>query len=260
MRRLQVQHDITGTCVKTPTLKSFPLLSIQGNANDTGKSSGCSAWAGITCAGQKNRWEQTPVVLIWGCLGCLLDQELVELTVSSVFWLNASKLFVFHLIFLHWLFPRRAVQLGPNSGAADAASGTGKSGCRNGQIQQLLGVAKWLWQPDLSVESQAGCCSCGVGGFSLMGHWLLLPQQPCAAMAGTKCAQTSQWQQKPQLRGSFISSCVSQCCPSFSHTQGPKAHTKSVQKLRIYSSAQCICLIKISNFNCPGLSPLLLVT
>lgn len=192
MRRLQVQHNVTGTCVKNPILKSFPLLSIQQNANDIGEISGCSAWASITCARQANRRAQMPVVLILGCLGCILDQELVELTVSFVFWLNASKMFVFHLIFLHWLFLRHAVHLGPNSGAADTASGAGKSGCRNGQIQQLLGVAKWLWQPDLSVKSQAGCCSCGVGGFSLRGHWLLLPRQPCAAGAGAKCAQTSQ--------------------------------------------------------------------
>lgn len=169
MRRLQVQHNVTGTCVKTPILKSFPLLSIQRNANDIGEISGCSAWASITCARQANRRAQMPVVLILGCLGCILDQELMELTVSFVFWLNASKMFVFHLIFLHWLFLRHAVHLGPNSGAAETASGAGKSGCRNGHIQQLLGVAKWLWQPDLSVKSQAGCCSCGVGRVQLEG-------------------------------------------------------------------------------------------
>lgn len=85
MRRLQVQHDVTGTCVKTSILKSFPLLSIQWNANDIGEILGCSACAGITCARQANRQVQTPVVLILGCLGCILDQELVELTVSFVF-------------------------------------------------------------------------------------------------------------------------------------------------------------------------------
>lgn len=101
----------------------------------------------------------------------------------------------FHLVFLQWLFPSSAVQLGPNSGAADAASGVGKAGCRNGQNQQLLGAAKWLWQLDLSVESY----SCGAGGLGLMGHCSLLPRQPLAAVAVTKCAQTSQRQQKQQL-------------------------------------------------------------
>ena len=152
------------------------------------------------------------------------------------------------------------MQLGPNSGAAADVSGAGKAGCRNGQNQQLLGVAKRLWQPDLSVESHAGCYSCGAGGLGLMRHRLLLPRQPREAVAVTKCAQTSQWQQKQQLWESLVPSCLSQRCPSFSHTQGAKAHTKRFRKLRMYSPAQCICLIKITNFNSPGLSPLLLVT
>lgn len=101
----------------------------------------------------------------------------------------------FHLVFLQWLFPSSAVQLGPNSGAADAASGVGKAGCRNGQNQELLRAAKWLWQPDLSVESY----SCGAGGLGLMGRCSLLPRQPLAVVAVTKCAQTSQRQQKQQL-------------------------------------------------------------
>lgn len=123
-----------------------------------------------------------------------------------------------------------------------------------------LGVAKQLWQPDLSVESHAGCYSCGVGELGLMGHWLLLPQQPHAAVAVTKCAQTSQRQQKQQPWEPLVPSWLSQCCPYFSHSQGAKAHTKRFWKFRIYSAAQCICLIKITNFNSPGLSPLLLVT
>lgn len=61
----------------------------------------------------------------------------------------------FHLLFLHRLFPRRAVPLGPNSGAADAASGAGKADCGSGQNQQLLGVAKWWQQPHLSVRGLA---------------------------------------------------------------------------------------------------------
>lgn len=191
MRTLQIQHDITGVCVQTPAPKSFPLLSFQGNASELRESSGCSAWAGVTCAGQANKWAQMPVVLVVDCLGRIFDQELVELAVSFVFWLNASKMLPFHLVFLHWLFPGSAVQLGLNSGAADAASRAAKAGCRNGQNQQLLGLAKWLHQPHLSVQSQAGCCSCGVGELGFMRHRLLLPRQPCAMVAVITCAQTS---------------------------------------------------------------------
>lgn len=76
----------------------------------------------------------------------------------SVFRLNASHMFLFHLVFLHWLFPSTAVQLGLNLGAADAPRGAGKAAGRNGQSSNSL-----RWQ-----EAAASC----------------------------KCAQTSQWQQK----------------------------------------------------------------
>lgn len=133
------------------------------------------------------------IVLVVECRGCILDQELVKRTLSFVFWLNASKMLPFHLVFLYWLFPSSAVLLGPNSGATDAASSVGKTGCKNGQNKQLLGVAK-------------GCHS------SPVQQW--------------QRAQTIQWQQKQQLWGSLILSCLSQYCSSFSHTQWAKAHTK----------------------------------
>jgi len=100
------------------------------------------------------------------------------------------------------------VQLGPNSGAADAASGAAKAGCRNGQNQQLLGVANWLWQPDLSAGSHASCYSREAGDLGFVGHGLLLPQQPCAAVAVAQRAQTSQRQQKQQPGRPCVPSCL----------------------------------------------------
>lgn len=150
-----------GACVQTLTLKSFPLLSIQGNAHELREGVGCSAWTGKTCAGQVNREVQRGA---W-CAGCWLPGlnpgsriRAANSVFRSVFWLNASQMFLFHLVFLHWLFPSTAVQLGLNLGAADAPSSAVKAGCRNGQNSNSL-----RWQ-----KIAASC----------------------------KCAQTCQWQQK----------------------------------------------------------------
>lgn len=129
-----------GACVQTLTLKSFPLLSIQGNAHELRESRGCWAWTAITCR---------QVQIGACCAGCCLPELNPWLRIRgansvfcSVFWLNASQMFLFHLVFLHWLFLSTAVQLGLNLGAADAPSGAGKAGCRSGQNQQLPEVAK----------------------------------------------------------------------------------------------------------------------
>lgn len=186
------------------------------------ESAGCLAWTGITCAGQANRWVQMPVVLDVDCLGWTLDQKFMELAVSFVFWLNASQMLLFHLVFLHWLFPSTALQLGPNL-AADAPSGAGRAGCRNGQNQQLPEVAK-----DCSPVQQ----------------WLSVPKPSRSSSSESP----------------LCPAVLSQYCSSFSRTQGAKAHTKRFWEIIIYSPSQHICLIKITSLNSPGLSSLLLAT
>lgn len=179
MRRLHVQHDVTGACVQIPTLKCFLLLSIQGNANNLKVSSKCSAWVGVICAKQANRGMQMPIVLVMGCLGCIFDQELVEPTVSFIFLTeclqNALLCFPNYFQAVLHIFTQIQELLMLQALLVKAVVGMGKS-------RSILGWQKKLWQLDLSAESLAGCCSYGMGGLGLMEHWLVLPQQPCASI------------------------------------------------------------------------------
>lgn len=134
-----------GAWVQTLTLQCFPLFSIQGNARELRESVGCSAWTGMTCAGQENRQVQSDCLLgrMWGAwLNPWSKIRGANSVFCSVFWLNASQMLLFRLVFLHWLFPNAAVQLGPSLGAADVPSGAGKAAYGNGQNQQLTEEAK----------------------------------------------------------------------------------------------------------------------